>query len=78
MKTSIEVLAERRLSRQDPSSPYFVNEENLEIVPVQGMSKGLKRVDDIYLPTLVKNLSLAKTIQVRNQDTFVIGYPKSG
>jgi hypothetical protein len=42
------------------------------------MRHGLKKVDDMLMPLLIKNLDVVKTINVRADDTFVIGYPKSG
>lgn len=65
-------------SRMYKKSKYYVEDENLEVVPIKGVQKGLKKVDDIYVPTLIKNVSLAKTMPLREDDTFVIGYPRSG
>jgi hypothetical protein len=76
----MDVLVRKRGQRLDPTSEYFVREELLEIVRVKGMTNGLKKLDDerTLVPTLIRNVSLARKMQTRPDDTFVIGYPKSG
>jgi hypothetical protein len=64
--------------RGDSTSQFFVEDKNYEVARVQGMRSGLKTVDDIYMPLLIKNLDLVKQMRVRSDDTFVIGFPKSG
>ena len=59
-------------------SKYYVEDMNYEIAPLKGVKKGLKKVDNMYLPTLIKNISLVKSMTIREDDTFVSGYPRSG
>jgi hypothetical protein len=59
-------------------SKYYVEDENYPIVPLKGVKKGLKKVDNMYLPVLIKNISLVRTMNVRPTDCFVTGYPRSG
>ena len=67
------------IGRNDQNSKYYVESEHFDITPVKGTRCGLKRVvNDIHLPLFVKNLSCTKHMEVRREDTFVIGYPKSG
>jgi len=65
----------------DKNSPFYVEDENLETVPVKGFSNGMKRAkpgSDILLHIGVRNLSNIKNMKLRDDDTFVISYPKSG
>ena len=65
----------------DKDSPFYVEDENLETVPVKGFSNGMKRAkpgSDILLHIGVRNLSNIKNMKLRDDDTFVISYPKSG
>ena len=65
----------------DRDSPFYVEDENLETVPVKGFSNGMKRAkpgSDILLHIGVRNLTNIKNMKLRDDDTFVISYPKSG
>jgi hypothetical protein len=64
--------------RADPSSEFFVEDKNYEVTQVKGMRNGLKKVDEIFVPLLIKNLDLVKQMRVKPDDTLVIGFPKSG
>lgn len=62
----------------DKNSPFYVQPEQFEMVPVKGIEKGLKCRNGQYLPFLVRNLSVTKNMDVREDDTFVVTFPKSG
>ena len=55
-----------------------IEEEEFKTEKINGLRLGLKVKDDCYLPNYVRNLSIVKTLDLRSDDTFVIGYPKSG
>ncbi len=59
-------------------SKYYVEDANYPAVPLKGVKKGLKKVDNMYLPVLIKNFSLVRTMPIRSNDCFVTGYPRSG
>lgn len=66
------------ISREDPNWPYYVPDANYEKVSVKGHRYGLRRLNGHYLPNLCRNLSVVKSMDVREDDTFVVTYPKSG
>jgi hypothetical protein len=59
-------------------SKYYVDDANYPIVPIKGFKKGLKKLDNMHLPILIKNISHVKTMTLRDTDCFVNGYPRSG
>ncbi len=73
-----ESLIKKRLGKTDPTSEYYVEDENLEVVPVKGTKFGLKHKNGVNMPMFIRNLSVTKSMQLKPDDTFVIGYPKSG
>lgn len=64
--------------RDDPSWEFYVPREEAEVVPVKGFPHGLKRINGHLLPQLCRNVSIFKSLEVRENDTFVVTYPKSG
>jgi hypothetical protein len=63
----------------DPTSKYYVEDLNYPIVEVPGITDGYRLIDnEVIVPKFVKNLELTKTMQLRPDDTFIIGFPKSG
>ena len=56
------------------------NEIDKEILieSVKGTQNGMKLVNGVYFPLYVENLNLIKSMKVRSDDIFIIGYPKSG
>lgn len=62
----------------DKNSPYYVEEQEHDFVPVKGYKNGIKRIDGVLLPFHARNLTTVKNMDVRADDTFVISYPKSG
>lgn len=55
-----------------------IEEEGFENEQIPGLRLGLKKKDGCYLPNYVRNISVIKSLELRKDDTFVIGYPKSG
>ena len=57
-----------------------IEEENFETetVSVSSFKYDLKKRDGRYLPKYIRNLSLIKSLEIRSDDAFIIGYPKSG
>lgn len=69
---------ERRHLSQDKSSKYYVEDLNYPVIDTEVCS-GLKLIDNcLTLPPFVINLDVIKSMSVRRDDTFVIGFPKSG
>ena len=56
----------------------LVEIEKFDSEEVPCLKNGLKKSNGNYLPNYIRNLSIIKTMELRNDDTFVIGYPKSG
>lgn len=55
-----------------------IEEDKFQNEKIPGFELGLNKKDGCYFPNYVRNLSLVKTLELRKDDTFVIGYPKSG
>lgn len=62
----------------DPNSQYYVPKEDFEFIPVKGTKAGVKSRNGHLVPILCRNLSVVKNMEVREDDTFVITFPKSG
>lgn len=60
------------------TSEFYIEEEDLKEELVEGNKFKFKKFESIYLPAIVKNLSSIKLLEFLPNDTFVIGYPKSG
>jgi hypothetical protein len=63
---------------KDPNSEYYVPETDFEYIPIKGTKRGVKSFKGHLFPIICRNATLAKTMKVREDDTFVITYPKSG
>lgn len=63
---------------EDKNSEYYVPLEEFKIVPMKNINNGYKLRDGIHLPMYIRNLSFVKTQEIRSDDVFVIGFPKSG
>ena len=70
----LEILGKRANS----NSKYFVEDKNYKFVPVKGFKNGLKKIDDMHLNILNRNISLVRTMKLREDDVFICGFPKSG
>lgn len=62
----------------DGKVEFTVPEEEFERVPVNGLKHGLKKRNNMYLPQIVRNVSAVQNAKIREDDLFVIGFPKSG
>lgn len=75
LKEQYKVLLEQDA---DKNSEYYVELEEFERVNPKAVKNGYKRRDGVNLPELVRNLSLVKNMEIRPDDVFSIGFPKSG
>lgn len=55
-----------------------IKPDQFAMVPVKGFSGGLKKIDNLFVPSFITNISCVKLLEVKPGDTFIIGYPKSG
>jgi hypothetical protein len=63
----------------DKSSKYYVEDLNYPIVDIPEITDGYKFIDNsVIVPKFVKNLEITKSMSLRSDDTFIIGFPKSG
>jgi hypothetical protein len=62
----------------DKNSPYYVEQEEFERVDLPGVTRGYKKRDGILLSNMFRNMSLIKNMPIKEDDTFVVTYPKSG
>lgn len=62
----------------DEKSEYYVREEDFEHAELSTVKNGYKKRDGVHLPSGIRNLSLVKNMEVREDDVFSIGFPKSG
>jgi hypothetical protein len=51
---------------------------DFEVVYMSGFPNGIKKRNDFYLPLFTKNLSKVKEFELRKDDYFSNGYPKTG
>lgn len=65
-------------SMNDPNWEFYVPKEEMENVDIKGYKFGLRRLNGRLLPQLCKNMSVVKSMEVKEDDTFVVTYPKSG
>lgn len=57
---------------------FYFEPEDLEVVPIKGTKNGYKHKDGINLMYSVRNSKCAKNLTVKSDDTFVVGFVKSG
>ena len=62
----------------DPSSPVYIPKFEFEMVPFKGLKNGVKTYKGHLLPMVCRNPTMLKQIDVRESDTFVVTFPKSG
>jgi hypothetical protein len=64
--------------QNDTHSEFYIEPEEFEIVRAKSAKNGLKKRDGVLLSNFTINLSSVKNLELRSDDTFVIGFPKSG
>ena len=62
----------------DETSEYYVKQEVFEYEQLHGYKDPTKKVNELYIANAIINLSNLKTMTIRNDDVFLVGYPKSG
>ena len=62
----------------DETSENYVKQEVFETEHLKGFKDPTKKVGDFFIANSVINMSNLKTMCIRNDDVFLIGYPKSG
>ena len=75
-KEAINMLIE--WEKDENNKDFYVKPEEFETEPVKGLTNPIKKRDGIYVPNEIINLACVKNIKLREEDTFVIGFPKSG
>lgn len=62
----------------DKNGEYFVEYEDFDRLNLKTVKDGFKLRDGVPLSDLIRNMSHVKKMELRNDDVFSIGYPKSG
>ncbi len=63
---------------KDPTNEFYVEPVEYEREPVNGFKYPMKKVDGIYVFNDVINVGCLKSLKIRSDDAFIIGFPKSG
>ena len=63
---------------KDPASEFYVKPEEFETQIVPGYKYPMKTKHGIFLFNDVVNITCIKELKIRPEDTFIIGFPKSG
>lgn len=64
--------------QKDPNSEFYIKPDDFEIENIKGFNGPINKYDGILLMNEVVNISKLKNFKLRNDDIFVIGFPKSG
>lgn len=62
----------------DKNSPFHVPQDDFNMIAVKGTKNGIKNIDGHLVPMPCRSLRVVKSMEVREDDTFVIAFPKSG
>jgi hypothetical protein len=65
----------------DPTSKYYVEDLNYPVISKNKEKNdifGKIVAEDFVVPSVVRNLKVVKEMPIKNNDTIIIGYPKSG
>lgn len=71
-------LEEFLLASKNPQSPLYVPQGEFKYVPLKGYKNVVPSFNGNFLPFFMRNVEVIKNMDVREDDTFVISYPKSG
>ena len=63
---------------QDKNSSPNSKCDDFEVEFIPGYPNGIKKRDNLYLPLFTKNLYKVKELELRKDDYFSNGYPKTG
>lgn len=77
MFSSETAIAISQLQRMKESE-FYIEPEDLEVVPIKGTKNGCKKKDGLLLMYNVQNTQCIKNLAIKSDDTFVIGFVKSG
>lgn len=64
--------------QEDPTSEFYIKPDTFEMENVKGFNGPIKKLDGTLIMNDVVNLSNLKNLKLRDTDTFIIGFPKSG
>ena len=64
--------------QKDPTSELYIKPDEFEKVKINGFKDPVNTYDGILLSNEVINISELKDLELRKEDTFIIGFPKSG
>ena len=64
--------------QKDPKSELYIKPDEFETVNIAGFNDPLYTYDGTLLLKDITNISGLKNLELRNDDTFIIGFPKSG
>lgn len=62
----------------DEKSEFYVKPELFQNEQLKGFKNPTNKSNDVYLLNLIITCSDLKTMPMRNDDVFLVGYPKSG
>lgn len=74
----LEVVKQVLEWQKDPNSEFYVKPDEFEREPVKGFEHPVKKKDGVFLQEDLVSVSLLKEFQLRSDDIFIIGFPKSG
>lgn len=78
MCTSSMPLKELMIATNDTKSSFYVPKGDFIYKHLKGYTNDVQEYKGILLPFLCRNPEVVKDMEVREDDTFVITYPKSG
>lgn len=62
----------------DETSEFYVKQEVFESEQLKGFKESTNKYQGCYIANSIINMSNLKNMTVRNDDVFLVGYPKSG
>ena len=75
LRKNIRAMIDQEL---DKDCEYYVEPEEFDRIELKSIKNGYKIRDGIPLTDMIRNLNLVKNMELRDDDVFSIGYPKSG